>query len=391
MSSLADRLAALRTDLVELRRTLHRRPELSEEEHGTAALLADLLERAGVDVRTGVGGAGIVGRIRSPRGGPVLALRGDMDALPIHDGKDAPYRSEIDGVCHACGHDVHATAIVGAARLLAERAEELPGDVVVLLQPAEELSRGARAMIADGALEGVDAILGLHAFPNLPAGTVGLRHGPMCAAAESFRIVVAGRSGHAARPHLGVDAILTASSVVGSIHHLVSRRVDPLAPAVITLGTLRGGVATNVIADRVDITGTVRTLDMDLLGRIRTQLQEVVHGICLASGAEFHFEVIETNPPLTNDGPTVGRLHEVLEAELGPGAVVDLEDPSMGSEDFAFFLEAVPGTLVRLGTHGGTEATRHPLHHPLFDVDESCIATAVRTLAAAALAGIVAP
>jgi amidohydrolase len=373
-------LAAAREALpwmVEIRRDLHQHPELGLEEHRTASRVQALLDELGIEHRDGVAVTGVVGLIRGAAPGPVVALRADLDALPLQDGKEhAPYRSRVPGRMHACGHDVHTAVLLGAARLLAARRSELSGTVKLLFQPAEETVGGARMMVEEGALDDppVDAIFGLHADPTLPAGSVAVRYGQRNAASDDLRIVVHGRSSHGAVPSDGVDAIVVAAQVVSALQTVVSRNVDPRDSAVVTLGTIRGGTQANILAREVELVGTVRTLDPAVRRRVIERVRATAEGVATALGARAEVETRPSYDPVINHDPMVDLVRANAERLLGAGHVAVMPRPSMGVEDFGFFLTRAPGAFWSLGVRNEARGIVHPLHHELFDADEEALA-----------------
>ena len=383
---LAARVARVMNNVIALRRHLHAHPELSGEEEQTAAHIAGLLEDEGIPVRRGIGGHGLLARIETDAERPWVALRADMDALPIPDGKQCDWASGVDGVSHACGHDAHAAMLYGAARVLHSMRDALNCNVACIFQPAEETASGARAMLADGVFRDIrpERIHALHVYPWLPAGSLGLKDGPMCAAADMFDVEIEGRGGHAARPHECVDVILIASHIIQALHHIVSRRVNPLNPAVLTIGQIHAGSAANVIPGCARFSGTVRSLHPETHEEIRLRMDRIIRQTAETWGAVARFHMRQAIPVLTNDESVMALVRRKLGRHLPETPLIELEEPSMGGEDFADFLEEIPGALIRLGT-GGDPSTRYPLHHPCFDVDESALETGVAALASLCL------
>ncbi len=379
-------------DLVEMRRDIHRNPERSFHEERTAAVAADAIEALGFDVRRGVGGHGVVAEIRSGSAGRVVALRADMDALPIAESNDVEYRSTVDGVMHACGHDAHTTMLVGAARLLAGARDEgdLPeGTVRLLFQPAEEETdadnrSGARHMIDNGAMDGVDALFALHVGPHLPAGKIFTREGGIMAGSDTFTAHILGSSSHGARPDAGRDAVVLAAHVVLAAQNAVARRISPMSSGVLTFGTVRGGTAENVIADRVSLDGTLRYFDPEVRKRLRQALGEALD-VANALGGRHELDLDEGYPPTLND-PAMTRLAvEAARTLLGEDGVWDAE-AMMGTEDFAILLGHAPGALLWLGA-APADSPRE-LHRPDMDIDESVLPVGAAVLAACGVAGL---
>ncbi len=371
-------------DLLELRKHLHAHPELSGCEHQTSALVAADLRSHGWRVREGVGRTGVIAEL-GPVEGPFVGLRVDMDALPIHERTDLPYKSKVDGVMHACGHDFHTCIGLGVARLLIKE-QPLNSGVRLLFQPAEELAEGARLMREDGATEGLEALFGVHVFPSLPVGSIGIKTGSLTAAAGELEIEVIGEGGHGARPHQSVDAIWIASRVVTGLQEAISRRLDALQPVVVSFGRIEGGNAFNVIADRVHLLGTVRCLDSKLHSRLPGWINETVQAICQSFGAEAKIKYRSIAPPVYNDPDLTRLVERCATAQLGSSKIVRLEKPSLGAEDFAELLQGVRGTMFRLGVAG--EDGCAPLHSGKFCPDEACMGIGIKVITSSILAWI---
>ena len=372
-------------ELVELRRHLHAHPELSGEEHQTAALVAGDLRAQGWRVREGVGRTGVVAELGQSEG-PRIGLRVDMDALPVEERTDLPYASRRLGVMHACGHDLHTCIGLGVARMLAvhQARQALPCGVRLLFQPAEELAQGARWMRDDGALEGLSALYGVHAFPSIPVGSIGVRSGSLTAAAGELEISVIGEGGHGARPHQSVDAIWIAARVVTGLQEAISRRLDALHPVVLSFGRIEGGKAFNVIADRVRLLGTLRCLDADLHSRLPAWIEETVQAICASFGATASVSYRCIAPPVQNDVHLTELLERCAVEQLGRAQVLRLDQPSLGAEDFAELVQDLPGSMFRLGV-AGLEGCA-PLHNGRFRPEEGSLEVGIRVLTAALLA-----
>ncbi len=374
---------ALGDILVHLRRSIHQHPELGFKEVQTAQLVADTLASLGLKVDTGVGKTGVVGYLGQD--GPTVAIRADMDALPIQEQNDVPYVSQIPGVMHACGHDAHTAIALGVAMLFSKM--ELPGRVRFLFQPSEERSdeegrSGAMRLIEEGAMAGVDAILALHVEPRLETGQVKVAGGIICAAADSFKGTIMGKGCHGAFPHLGADPIFMSAQVINAIQGIVARRLDPTKPAVVTVGSIRGGTTSNVIPSEVELRGTIRALDEGVRHQIWMELEkafEVSRGL----GGNFQLQIEQGYPVLANDPDTAQLIHKVAADLLGVNAV-QIEEPEMGAEDFSVLVSEAPGVLFSLGVkHRGSEETRQ-LHSPHFDIDEEALPIGVAILAEAA-------
>jgi amidohydrolase len=391
---LLPRARAMHASLVEIRRDLHRHPELSFQEHRTAARAAQEAAAAGFTVRTGIARTGVVAELDVGAGdadgdGPVVALRADMDALPIDEANEHGFVSGTRGVMHACGHDAHVAGLIGAARILSELRDEgrlPPGRVRLLFQPSEEAmdaegKSGGRRMAEEGAMDGADAVVGLHVGAHLEAGRVFLAPGPFFAGTDTVRITVRGRAAHAARPHEGVDALLLAAQGVLAAQQVVARRVAPESPAVLSLGTVHGGNASNIVCDRVELTGTIRFFDARTRDALRRGLAEVF-GALEAQGAQVRVEFIDGYPPVVNDPTVTARVRAAAGAVAGPGVLADRADAAMTAEDFSFLAERAPGAFFWLGA-ALPDPREH--HHPRFDIDETVIPLGAALLAGAAL------
>ncbi len=380
--------------VVATRRHLHAHPEPSGEETETTRFLAEQLRQAGLPVVALPRGSGLwtdleLGQVT--RTTPRIALRADIDALRIQDEKDVPYRSRYAGVAHCCGHDAHAAMVLGTA-LAAQRM--LRGTVPYvgppvrlrfLFQPAEETCEGARWMIEQGALEGVDAILGVHVDPERTAGTVGIRYGVLTAHCDELDVLVDGRGGHAARPHHTIDPIAAAVQLVATWYQLVPRSVDSRDPHVLTIGKIAGGSAPNVIPQCVELRGSLRTVSDAARMRLKRRIEQIAQGVAEATGARIHVRFLNPLPAVVNAPVPTAALHYASIAVLGADQVEILEAPSMGGEDFSLYLPHVPGAMLRLGCAKPGMPDWPLLHSPLFDVDETALPTGVRILLAAAL------
>ncbi|MDT8860048.1 M20 family metallopeptidase [Alkalihalobacillus sp. MEB130] len=379
------RLEALYPEMVELRRTLHAEPELSFEEVKTPTMIADYLEQLGVMVKRNVGGRGVVGYIQGGKPGKTVALRADFDALPIQEETGLPFSSNHPGIMHACGHDGHTATLLVLAKVLMEYRDQLEGTVVLIHQFAEELAPGgAIEMIKDGCLDGIDAIYGTHLWSTMPLGQVGYRQGPIMAAADRFEIEVAGRGGHGASPHETVDSIAVAASIVTQLQHIVSRNVDPLKSAVVSVGSFHAGGAFNVIADKATIVGTVRTFDPVVQEFIIERMEQVVKGMCEAMGASYSFNYKKGYPAVINDSKETNYFVQAAREVEDEIELFEME-PVMGGEDFAYYLQQVPGTFFFTGAGNEEEGIVYPHHHPKFDFDERAMLVAAKCLGKAAL------
>ena len=365
------------------RRELHAVPELGFKENDTATYLIERLDSLSVDrLQTGVAGTGIVADIKGGRPGHAVMVRADMDGLPITEAGDLPFRSSRRGVMHACGHDVHMAVALEVARAFAAHRNQLPGMVRFVFQPAEEIAGGAKPMIEAGVLSGIDRVVGLHVWAGLPTGQVSVRSGAMMASADGFTLVVRGQGGHGAMPDLTVDAVVIAAQIVTALQTLVSRETSPRAPVVVTLGSIHGGSAFNIIAGEVVIQGTLRTFDARLRERLLQRVAELAGGIATAMRGTCEFHLESAAPPVVNDAAIAGLVADVAKDLLGTEAVVPFE-PLMVGEDVAYFLDARPGCFFLLG---GAPDSGPVLHHTAeFRVDERCLAIGYRVMSAAVL------
>ena len=378
-----ERAQELSAALVESRRDFHRHPELSFQEHRTAQKVAERLGELGIRVQTGVGKTGVVGDLGEI--GPRIALRADMDALPIQEANRVPYASQVPGVMHACGHDVHVACLLGAAQLLAEDAPagRLPGRVRFLFQPAEEAQddeglSGAMRMVDEGVMEGVDAVVGLHVWADLPVGTISLREGPATAYPDKFKLVVKGREAHGAFPHEGFDAVTLSAQVVNALQTVVSRRLDPTRGKVLTVGTIQGGTKDNIMAGQVTMTGTIRTFEPETRQALFAEMERAC-GVARALGGDYDLTIYPGYNPVVND-PRMTALVRDIGADLLGADSVQEAPLEMGGEDFCYFSEKAPGCYFMIGGAApGEEKRRH--HHPRFDVDERSLPLGTALLA----------
>ena len=369
----------LRDRLLALRRSIHQEPELAFQEERTAAKLEDALRSCGVGEIRRVAGTGVVARVRgTDRDAPVVAIRGDIDALPIREETGLPFASRNDGVMHACGHDVHATWAVGAAALLRERPAR--GDVVIVLQPAEEIGRGAAALLDGGALAGVRGIFGAHVDRRFDVGTVVADAGPLAASADTFAIELVGQGAHAARPHEARDPIVAAAALVTAIQTIVSRKLNPATPGVITVGQISAGTAPNIIPDRAVLHGTVRAVDPASRQMMLDELRRLAQSIGAAHGVSAGVDIPEGTPPLVNPAPMAEVAREAVRRVLGDKALSPLGIVNLAGEDFAYYMERMPGCFLRVGARepGGAMI---PAHSPRFHADEESIFVGASVLA----------
>ena len=373
---------ALRDDLVALRRTLHARPEVGFAETETARTLRDWLEARGLTVHGPVAGTGLYVDVAGARPGPTVGYRADMDALPIQEATDAPYRSTRPGVMHACGHDAHMAIACGVAALADARRESFAGTVRVLFQPAEEVTpSGAPAMIRDGVADGLSAIYAVHVDPTQAVGRFGFRVGALTAACSPFRVTIRSeRSGHSARPHEAVDTVWVANQIASELYQLAGRVTDARKAAVVTICRFRAGDALNVIPAEVEFGGTLRCVDGETLGYLREKIRRVAGALGAVYKADVDVDVEPALPAVVNTPAEVAHARGAAEALFGEEAAVEIPLPSMGGEDFAYYLQKVPGCMVRVGSSAGAE-TRYPLHHARFEIDEGAIPLAAQLMA----------
>ncbi|NEQ31126.1 MAG: amidohydrolase [Leptolyngbya sp. SIO4C5] len=379
LASIRLQIRSLQPQLVAWRRRLHQYPELGFQEHQTAQLITKKLTEWGIEHQTGVAETGIVATITSDRPGPVLAIRADMDALPIQELNEVPYCSQNDGRMHACGHDGHVAIALGTAFYLAQNRDCFAGTVKIIFQPAEEGPGGAKPMIEAGVLQqpNVDAIIGLHLWNNLPVGTVGVRNGPLMAATELFHCTIHGKGGHGAIPHQTVDSVVVGSQVVNAVQTIVSRNVDPLKAAVVTIGKFHAGTALNVIADEARMSGTVRYFDEAYTHFFAQRLEQIIAGVCQSYGARYTFDYRPLYPPVINDADIADLVRTVALSVVETPTGVVPECRTMGGEDMAFFLREVPGCYFFLGAANPAKDLAYPHHHPRFDFDETALGMGV--------------
>lgn len=359
--------------LVEIRRDLHMHPELGFEEVRTPEKIAQYLTDLGIEVRTKVGGRGVVGTLRGGKEGKTVALRADFDALPIQDEKEVPYRSTIDGKMHACGHDGHTAALLGVATVLAKYKEKLAGNVVFIHQFAEEVPPGgAKPMVEDGALGGVDVVFGAHLQSQLPLGQISVKEGYQSAASDIFDIKISGKGGHGAYPHESVDPVFTASQLVVNLQQVVSRNVNPIESAVLTVGSIQSGDINNVIPDTATLKGTVRTYVPEVRDLIEKRLKQITEATCLATGATYEINYLRGYDAVWNHPKETNYLREVAGRVVGKDNIKEAK-PTMGGEDFCYYLQKVPGTFFNVGARLSDDSKVFPHHHPRFDFDEKAI------------------
>ncbi len=364
-----------------LRRDIHREPELGFDTEKTAQKVLDALDGLPLQIQTGVAQNGIVATLVGENEGPTVGLRADMDALPITEETGLPFASEVDGKMHACGHDGHTSMLVGAAHALSGMRDSLNGTVRFIFQPAEEGGGGGGVMVEEGVADGLDSIFALHLWPGLPFGTVATKAGPIMAAADAFEMEVRGTGGHGAMPHLSADAVVVAAHVVTALQTVVSREVDPVEPAVLTVGEIGAGTAFNIIPEKARLGGTVRTLNEDLRERMPERIEAVAQGVARGMRADAHLDYTFSYPVTRNAAGAAGHVLKTAGDLFGEETVLELANPSMGAEDFAYFLEKVPGAFVWLGV--GRDVSG--LHTPQFAFDEKILPRGSALLTALAL------
>ncbi|WP_414584735.1 M20 family metallopeptidase [Scytonema sp. PCC 10023] len=377
-------IRSLQPQLVEWRRGLHQKPELGFQEKLTAQFVSQKLQEWGIEHQTGIAETGIVATIHGNNSTQkVLAIRADMDALPIQELNEVPYCSQHDGVMHACGHDGHTAIALGTAYYLHQHRDTFGGTVKIIFQPAEEGPGGAKPMIEAGVLKNpdVDAIIGLHLWNNLPLGTIGVRAGALMAAVELFRCTVLGKGGHGAMPHQTIDSIVVAAQIINALQTIVARNVNPIDSAVVTVGELHAGTAENVIADTAWMRGTVRYFNPELKGLFQQRVEQIIAGICQSHSARYDLDYWSLYPPVINDA-TIAELvrsvaQEVVETPVG----VVPECQTMGGEDMSYFLQEVPGCYFFLGSANPEKGLAYPHHHPRFDFDETVLPMGVEMFA----------
>ncbi|OAH60848.1 peptidase M20 [Domibacillus aminovorans] len=360
-------------DVVSWRRYMHENPELSFKEVKTAEYIKEKLLRFGLEVKTNIGGHGLIGILEGDQAGKTIALRADFDALPIHDEKEVSYKSQNPGVMHACGHDGHTAALLGTAKALSQFRHRIKGKVIFIFQPAEETPPGgAKFMIEEGVLDGVDYVFGAHLDSQTPLGKISVGEGYQMAAVDKFSIHIQGKGGHGARPQDAVDSIVIGSDIVSSLQKIVSRGVNPLQSAVVTIGVFQSGSAFNVIADKATLEGTVRTFDNNIRKQVEKQIYSIIEGITSAFGATYTIDYLNGYPALYNHPEETETVRTLLIEQFSEQNIVEIET-SMGAEDFSYYLLEKPGTYFKVGSQNEDEATHYPHHHPKFDFDERAL------------------
>jgi amidohydrolase len=376
-------------EMVAFRRDLHAHPELAYEEVRTSGIVSQRLHGLGLEVQVGVAQTGVVGLLRggaSQAGAKTLAIRADMDALPIHEVNELDYRSTVEGKMHACGHDGHTAIALAVAALLSKRQAELTGNVKFLFQPAEEGRGGANLMVQEGVMEGVDGVIGLHLMSHSPVGRVGVRAGAVFASADKFTLSVKGKGGHAAMPQEAVDPIVISAYIITALQTLMSRESSPFSPAVITIGTIQAGIAFNIIPQTVEMQGTVRAFSQEDREQWLRRIRELANGVALAMGGSCDVQTFYGPPACVNDASMTHLVYEAAVVSVGAGNVESSEEVmTTSSDDMADFLQAVPGCYFIVGAHNEQKGANYPHHHPRFNFDEDAMSIAVEVLARAAM------
>lgn len=367
-------------ELVRIRRHFHMYPELSFQEVQTPAYIAEYLRELGLDVQEGIGGRGVVGRLIIDESLPTVALRADFDALPIEDAKDVPYKSTVPGVMHACGHDAHTAVVLTTARILAQHRDELTGNIVFIFQHAEEVDPGgAIQMIADGCLDGVDAIFGQHVTSSLDVGTIGYKYGIATGMPDDFTVRIHGRGAHASKPHIAIDPVAAAINFCNQLQYVVTRKSKPMEPVVLSITMFNGGHQHNVIPDVVTVGGTIRTFTPEAQNVMITELKKCLEGLVTTTGVSYDLDYMKGYPPVIND---TDKTNIVLESAKEISTVKETKElePDLGGEDFSYYLQRVPGTFYYTGTRNPNFKADYPHHHAKFDVDEKGLVNAVSVM-----------
>src|SRR5205809_5135161 len=377
MEGLLEEVKEFEPRIIELRRRVHQNPELAYHEVKTASLVANVLRSLGVEVTTGVGGTGVLGVLKGTSPGKVVALRADMDALPVEEMVNLPFKSKVKGVMHACGHDSHVSMLLGAAMLLAKRREDIHGTVKFLFQPAEEHGGrgGAKPMIEDGVMEDprVDYVFGLHIAGDHNSGILGFRPGPFAASPDTFEVRIIGKGGHGAAPHETIDPVYVAAQVIIALQGVSGRMIDPMQPIVISVGAVHSGTKENIIPDEAVLQGTIRTLDEVTRKRAKAKVEEVVKGVCKAFGAKAIVEFEKDAYPVTVNDEKVTEQAMKIVRKIRGGTKVKVIEPMLGGEDFSRFLHEAPGTFYFLGTRNPAKGCIYPNHSSRFKVDEDVL------------------
>ncbi|MEW6376400.1 MAG: amidohydrolase [Thermodesulfobacteriota bacterium] len=371
--NILSKAGGLRQKIVDLRRDFHQHPELGLQEFNTTKKVVEILKGLGIETKILVNGTGVRGYLKGSKPGRTIALRADMDALPIQEETGLAYKSQNDGVMHACGHDAHTAMLLGAAMILSESKKDLTGNIIFIFQPAEETGAGAKVMIEEGVLEGVDCIFALHVYSSLSFGTLGYKPGPFLAAGDFFDVKIVGKGGHGGLPHLAVDPIAITANAITALQTIVSREVDPLESAVVSVCKMEAGRgAYNIIPDSATFGGTIRSHNPDLRDYLPKRVKEILDGVTSSMRGSYEFNLMSTFPPTINDDEVTTFVVELARDMLGEKKVSQMK-PLMGSEDFSHYLQKIPGTFVFLGVESKEKGIIYPQHHPKYDIDEDIL------------------
>lgn len=380
MWDLTEQLKSLLPQVIEWRRQIHRRPELGLEETATTDLAARVLTGLGIEVRRFPAVTGLIGTLRGGLPGRTIALRADMDALPINELSDSPWRSEVSGLMHACGHDLHVANLLGVASVLAARRAELPGTVKFIFQPGEEGKNGASLLIAEGVLEGVDQIYALHVNPEIPTGQVSITPGYCTSNSDSAVITITGRGGHGAHPEQTIDAVVVGAELVGALQTIVSRNLAAQEAGVLTIGTFHAGTVQNIIAEQAELRLSLRSLTAEVQGKLRDRIEEVVKGVTLAHGASYSYQYKLGYPAVRNHELAFATMQRTVSRVLGEQNVLINPKASMVGEDFAYYGHHVPAAFFWLGAAPSDPAARKPLHNPAVQFNEDCLGLGIEIM-----------
>ncbi len=374
--------------VISLRRYFHRNPELGMEEYNTSKKVAQILEELGLRVKSNIANTGVMGYLEGGRDGRTVLLRADMDALPIHEENDLPYSSQVPGKMHACGHDAHTAILLGVAMVLAEQKDKIRGNVKFIFQPAEETVGGAEKMIKEGVIEEfsrADFTLGLHMDSSIPTGEITLALGASNASSDMLSIIIEGKGTHGASPHTGIDVILMAGQLLSNLQGIISRNISPVEPAVLTIGVIKGGSAANVIPERVELEGILRTMDKEVRDICIDKIKDHLDGLVIAHGGSYKLDVRAGYPPLVNNKDIAEYIVKHGMEILGDNKVHIFEKPRMGVEDFAYFLQEIPGVFWYLGCRNEEKGIIYPGHNPKFNIDEEAMVSGIKIQTAAVL------
>ena len=361
--------------LIEMRRQLHEIPEIAYQEVKTSAYIADKLSELGIEIKTGIAKTGVVGILKG-NGKKTIALRADIDALPVTEANDVEYKSKHAGNMHACGHDAHMSMLLGTAMILSKFKEHLKGQVKFIFQPSEEsLPGGAKQMIEEGVLDNpkVDAIFGLHCDPTIQTGKIGYKTGALMAFTSEFTIFLQGKGGHAADPSNSIDPIIMASDVIQELQKIPSRWVNPIEPIVVTIGSIHSGTTFNIIPEEIELKGTVRLLNTELIEKVKGMINSILKGITSIYGGKYNFNFAAGYPVLVNNKEFTLFMQRIIKGLFGEENAVEIDKPLMVGEDFAYYLQKVPGTFLLLGTKNEEKGSSFPWHHPHFNIDEDAL------------------